>query len=69
MTINIRQAKGEKDRQVMLSKNFLVTLRQYYRKYQPSCYLFGGQNSIQYSARSVQQIVNQTALKAGIQKK
>jgi integrase/recombinase XerD len=69
MTINIRQAKGKKNRQVMLSENFLVTLRQYYRKYQPSCYLFEGQNSIQYSNRSVQQIVKQSALKAGIQKK
>lgn len=69
MTINISQVKEKKDRQVMLSENLLVTLRQYYRKYQPGCYLFEGQNSIQYSSRSVQQIVKQSALKAGIQKK
>lgn len=68
MTITIRQAKGKKDRQVMLSDNFLITLRQYYLKYQPSCYLFEGQNKVQYSGRSIQQIVKQNALKSGLNK-
>jgi integrase/recombinase XerD len=36
MTITIRQAKGKKDLQVMLSEKFLLILRQYYLKYKPS---------------------------------
>lgn len=69
MTITIRRAKEKKERQVMLSENFLLILRQYYLKYQPSCYLFEGQNNLQYSGRSIQQIVKQSALKSGINKK
>lgn len=68
MTITIRQAKGKKDRQVMLSEHFLICLRQYYTQYKPSYYLFEGQNKIQYSGRSIQQIVKQSALKSGINK-
>lgn len=68
MTITIRQAKGKKDRQVMLSEHFLICLRQYYIQYKPSYYLFEGQNSIQYSGRSIQQIVKESAIKSGINK-
>lgn len=69
MTITIRQAKGKKDRQVMLSEHFLICLRQYYIQYKPSYYLFEGQNSIQYSGRSIQQIVKESGIKSGIIKK
>lgn len=69
MTITICQAKGKKERQVMLSESFLLIFRQYCLKYQPSCYLFKGQNNLQYSGRSIQQIVKQSALKSGINKK
>ena len=69
MTITICQAKGKKKRQVMLSESFLLIFRQYYLKYQPSCYVFEGQNNLQYSGRSIQQIVKQSALKSGINKK
>lgn len=68
MTITIRQAKGKKDRQVMLSEHFLIYLRQYYIQYKPSYYLFEGQNSLQYSGRSIQQIVKESAIKSGINK-
>jgi site-specific recombinase XerD len=68
MTITIRQAKGKKDRQVMLSEHFLICLKQYYIQYKPSYYLFEGQNSLQYSGRSIQQIVKKSTLKSGIKK-
>jgi site-specific recombinase XerD len=68
MTITIRQAKGKKDRQVMLSEKFLLILRQYYLKYKPSSFLFEGQNSLQYSGRSIQQIVKESATKSGLNK-
>lgn len=68
MTITIRHAKGKKDRQVMLSEKFLLILRQYYLKYKPSYFLFEGQNSLQYSGRSIQQIVKESATKSGLNK-
>ena len=69
MTITIRQAKGKKERQVMLSESFLLIFRQYCLKYQPSCYLFEGQNNLQYSGRSIQHVVKESAIKTGINKK
>lgn len=68
MTITIRQAKDKKDRQVMLSERFLLIFRQYCLKYQPSCYVFEGQNNLQYSGRSIQQIVKESAIKSEISK-
>lgn len=68
MTITIRQAKSKKDRQVMLSEKFLLILRQYYTQYKPSYYLFEGQNSNQYSGRSIQKIVKESTVKSGIKK-
>ena len=57
MIINIRNAKGRKDRVVPLSENVLQTLREYFKKYRPECYLFNGQSKIQYSDKSCNQIV------------
>jgi len=57
MIINIRQAKGNKDRVVPLSQSILELLRVYFKAYRPKEYLFNGQNSLQYSAESCNQIV------------
>lgn len=57
MIINIRQAKGKKDRIVPLSDNILKLLREYFKQYRPNQYLFNGQNSLQYSSESCNQIV------------
>lgn len=57
MVINIRQAKGRKDRIVPLTNNVLTLLRWYFREYQPKEYLFNGQNSLKYSATSCNKIV------------
>ena len=67
--ILIRKAKGGKDRVVMLSPLLLESLRHYYKIYQPEEYLIEGQGGGVYSEKSVQVIVKNAALKAGITKK
>jgi site-specific recombinase XerD len=57
MIINIKNAKGRKDRIVPLSQNILILLRVYYKEYKPSVYLFEGQFKEQYSPVSCNQIV------------
>ncbi len=69
MVITIRQAKGKKDRQVMLSEKLLVLLREYYKEYRPAPWLFEGQGGERYSARSVQLVLSDSKYKAGIRKK
>jgi len=59
MIINIRQAKGRKDRVVPLSENVLNTMREYFKEYRPKEYLFNGQFDSRYSAGSCNQIVKQ----------
>lgn len=62
----IRQAKGKKDRVVMLSPVLLELLRTYYRTYKPKNYLFEGQEGERYSERSVQQILKNALSKANV---
>lgn len=68
MIITIRQSKGKKDRQAMLSENLLVNLRHYYKVYKPKKFLIEGQLSDQYSSRSVQQLFKLALLRANIKK-
>lgn len=56
MLIHIKNAKGRKDRVVPLSETVLLLLREYYKQYKPKEYLFNGQNTLQYSIGSCQQI-------------
>jgi site-specific recombinase XerD len=69
MVIILRQAKGKKDRQVMLSEKLLLLLREYFKVYKPDVWLFEGQAGGQYSSRSVQEVIQQAKEKAGIKKK
>ncbi len=69
MVINIRQAKGRKDRIVMLSEKLLLMLRDYYKIYKPKEYLFEGQSGGMYSLRSIQEILKKAKSRAGIKKK
>lgn len=68
MLIHIRDAKGRKDRTVMLSSSLLSDLREYYLKEKPLCFLFEGQSGGEYSARSIQAVVKKMAEKANINK-
>lgn len=67
--INILQAKGKKDRQVMLPDALIPLLEKYYREYKSKEYVLNGQFEIQYSQRSVGLVIKQLAAKAGIKNK
>ncbi|MBN2350309.1 MAG: tyrosine-type recombinase/integrase [Bacteroidales bacterium] len=64
--IFIKGAKGKKDRHTLLSEIFLKLLRQYYKEYKPSYWLFEGQDGGKYSATSVQSIYREAQLKTGV---
>ncbi len=68
MLIHIRDAKGRKDRTVMLSDSLLTDLRAYFLKGRPKHFLFEGQGGEEYSARSIQSVVKQVAERAKITK-
>jgi len=65
----VKNAKGKKDRIVPLSLKILEMLREYYKSYKPEVFLFEGQiKGKAYYARSLQQVLKQAVLKAGITK-
>jgi len=57
MLINIRNAKGGKDRIVKMSITLLETLREYFIKHRPNYYLFNGQFSTQYTQSSCNKLI------------
>lgn len=69
MLIRISQAKGRKDRQVILSERLLKILREYCQVYKPNDYLFEGIDGGRYSTRSIQAIFRSAVRKAKINKK
>lgn len=69
MIINIINAKGGKDRAVMLDEALVPTLINYYRAYLSQVYVLNGQKLPQYSDRSVLEVVKQLAKAAGISKR
>ena len=40
MTLRVKRGKGGKDRYAILSQNLLTDLRQYWKRYRPSVWLF-----------------------------
>lgn len=71
MQIKIVQAKGKKDRVVVLSPVLLIMLREYYRHYKPvkDGYLFCGEHHDEpYSTRSIQLVLQAAKKRAGIVK-
>ena len=57
MLINIRNAKGQKDRIVKMSDHLLDTLRVYYKNFSPKDTLFNGANGLHYTRTSCSKIV------------
>jgi len=64
--IFVHSGKGKKDRYTTLSNSLLVELREYFREYRPSYWLFEGQSGGQYSRRSVQAILRKAVDKSKI---
>lgn len=70
LVINIIAAKGNKDRQVMLTPSIIPLLEKYWDEYKSKEYVLNGwKNELQYSARSVGEVIKQLADKAGINKR
>lgn len=65
----IREGKGVKDRQTVLSPLLLKLLRTYYLQYRPKHYLFESPEGGAYSAGSVRKVLHRSAKKAGILQK
>ncbi len=69
MVIHIRQSKGHRDRDVMLSPRLLTILRQYWKIQRPRPYLFPGCKPDQpISPRTVQKVCKLAAAAAGLSK-
>ena len=66
--IIVKQGKGRKDRQSVLSQALKAILNQYYGEYRPKEFVFEGQKGGKYSPSSVQSIMKRAVKKAGIKK-
>lgn len=68
MMVRIENSKGNRDREVMLSDNLLILLREYYKIYKPKKYVFEGQSGGKYTARSAEQVFKKGLQNAKIKK-
>ncbi len=69
MMVRIGQGKGGKDRYSILSQTTLEHLRQYWRKYHPTEWLFNGaRKNAPLSTNSIQQLFYKAKKRAGITK-
>lgn len=70
MVVRVEQSKGRQDRYVMLSHKLLVVLREYWKAYRTTHWLFAGQNPAQPLTRaSVHKVFRKAKIKAGIAKR
>lgn len=70
MRVKVVQGKGAKDRYTILSQTVLLELRAYYVQYRPVEYLFNGSGKgCRYSNRTIQKVVQNAILKAGLENK
>lgn len=69
MQIRIDQGKGNKDRYAMLSHSLIKVLREYWKYYRPSIWLFPGRSLEQpIGTSSIQKMFRQAKKRAGISK-
>lgn len=68
MMIRVRQAKGHKDRYVMLSPKLLELLRLYWKAERPTTWLFPGRGNRPLDASSIQRACAHTRHDSGITK-
>ncbi|MCG2460824.1 site-specific integrase [Flavobacteriaceae bacterium F89] len=67
--INIKQAKGRKDRNVMLAESFIPLLANYMATYRPKKYFIEGVNGSLYSPTSIRAFLKKSCKRAGITKR
>ncbi len=68
MQVFIERAKGKKDRYANLPETILGQLRDYYKQYRPTKYLFEGKPGEPYSTRSAQSVFTKALKSAKINK-
>jgi site-specific recombinase XerD len=69
MTIRVQQGKGKKDRYVMLSPRLLTLLREYWKTYRPSDWLFPGRAAGSHVAQNtVCHVVSRVRRASGLKK-
>ncbi len=69
MALYVRGGKGKKDRDLPLPESLLHILREQYRQFRPTTYLFEGQvPGEQYGERSLQKVIKQAADRVGIRR-
>lgn len=66
--IRVRQGKGSKDRYTILSDKAAEVTRQYLNTYQPTIWLFQGQNGGKYNSNSVHLVFRKVLRESGINK-
>jgi integrase/recombinase XerD len=67
MLIRVRQGKGAKDRNVVLSRTLLDVLRRYFLQYRPEAWLFYGRTPQQpLYDQTVQRMIRRLSQKAGL---
>ncbi len=68
MQIFVRSGKGDRDRYTLLSEKNLIYLREYFRLYKPTDWLFytASDKSRHLSARTAQVVFKESTLKAGV---
>lgn len=68
MLVHLHNAKGKKDRIVMLPESLLISLRVYFKSYKPKVFLFEGHHNNPYSASSIRKIFKTALHKANVVK-
>lgn len=70
MAIRVQQGKGKRDRYVMLSRKLLLILRDYWKKYRPSSWLFYGETkNSPLSPGTVRQVCRLASFESGLKKR